>query len=261
MSQSISADRPAGRDSHPLGRKLAVAGLTLAIIGAVFAVVSGLGYRLGLWHFRIGFKILEWAFYGAIAAALISIAALVVSRAKNPAVLTIAVLGLLIGLVTAYIPWSYKKTVASLPYIHDITTDIQHPPELITAAKLRKTDDHPVAYDGPEIGAEQKEAYPDIRPLITKASKDQVFKAADSALKDMRVEIVDANAAEGRLEAVDTTLLFGFKDDMAVRIQEVGENTRVDVRSKSRVGRSDLGKNAKRIRTFMTKLQNALPAG
>jgi uncharacterized protein (DUF1499 family) len=261
MSESIGAGRPAGREPSPLGRKLAVAGLTLAILGAVFAIASGLGYRIGLWHFRIGFKILEWASYGAIAAAVISIAALIVSRAKNPAVLTIAVLGLLIGLVTAYIPWSYKKTVASLPYIHDITTDIQNPPQLIAAAKLRKPDDHPVAYDGAEIGAEQKEAYPDIVPFVTKASKDQVFQAAESALKDMRVEIVDTNAAEGRLEAVDTTLLFGFKDDMVVRIQQAGENTRVDVRSKSRVGRSDLGKNAKRIRTFMTKLQHALPAG
>jgi uncharacterized protein (DUF1499 family) len=76
----------------------------------------------------------------------------------------------------------------------------------------------------------------------------------------MGLEITDANPADGRLEGVDTTLLYGFKDDMVVRIQESPQGTRVDVRSKSRVGRSDLGVNAKRIRTFLTKLRSALPA-
>ena len=73
------------------------------------------------------------------------------------------------------------------------------------------------------------------------------------------MEIIDANPAEGHIEAVDTSLLYGFKDDMVVRIQESGEGTRVDVRSMSRVGRSDLGVNAKRIRTFMARLRASLP--
>jgi hypothetical protein len=59
---------------------------------------------------------------------------------------------------------------------------------------------------------------------------------------------------------VDTSLPYGFKDDMVVRIQENAEGTRVDVHSMSRVGRSDLGVNAKRIRTFMTRLRSNLPA-
>jgi uncharacterized protein (DUF1499 family) len=76
----------------------------------------------------------------------------------------------------------------------------------------------------------------------------------------MGLEIVDANPSEGRIEAVDTSLLYGFKDDVVVRIQDAGDSTRVDVRSMSRVGRSDLGMNAKRIRTFMARLRASLPA-
>jgi uncharacterized protein (DUF1499 family) len=240
--------------------KLATAGFMIAVICAAAAIFSGIGYRLGLWHFRTGFAVLQWVFWGALAAALISVAALVVSRNARPAVLYMGLLGLLIAVVVAYIPWSYKRTVSSVPYIHDITTDVGNPPEFVAARTLRKEGDHPVTYDGPEVAAQQIKAYPDLASLITKAPKEQVFDTAKSTLASMGLEITDANPADGRLEAVDTTLLYGFKDDMVVRIQASQEGTRVDVRSKSRVGRSDLGVNAKRIRSFLTKLRSALPA-
>jgi uncharacterized protein (DUF1499 family) len=241
--------------------KLAAAGLVIALICAAAAIFSGIGYRLGLWHFRIGFAILQWAFWGALGAALISLAGLIVGRGTRPRVLVMGLLGLLIAIVTAYIPWSYKRTVASVPFIHDITTDVSNPPEFVAARTLRKEGDHPVDYDGPEVAAQQKQAYPDLAPLITKAPKEQVFDAALSTLASMGLKITNANPADGRLEAVDTTLLYGFQDDMVVRIQESQQGTRIDVRSKSRVGRSDLGVNAKRIRTFLSKLRSALPAG
>jgi len=241
--------------------KLAAAGLVIALICAAAAIFSGIGYRLGLWHFRTGFAILQWTFWGALGAALISLTGLIVGRGTRPAVLVMGLLGLLIAIVTAYIPWSYKRTVSSVPYIHDITTDVSNPPEFVAARTLRKEGDHPVDYDGPEVGAQQKQAYPDLAPLITKAPKEQVFDAALSTVASMGLKITNANPAEGRLEAVDTTLLYGFQDDMVVRIQESQQGTRIDVRSKSRVGRSDLGVNAKRIRTFLSKLRSALPAG
>jgi uncharacterized protein (DUF1499 family) len=260
MLAQTSDARDVSHAPRGLKVKLAMAGLALALICAAAAIFSGIGYRLGLWHFRTGFAILQWAFWGALAAALVSVAGLIAGRGTRPGVLFMGLLGLLIGIVTAYIPWSYKRTVSSVPYIHDITTDVANPPEFVAARTLRKTGDHPVDYDGPEVGAQQKEAYPDLAPLITKAPKEQVFDAAMATLAGMGLKITDANPADGRLEAVDTTLLYGFKDDMVVRIQESAQGTRVDVRSKSRVGRSDLGVNAKRIRTFLSKLRSALPA-
>jgi len=260
MSQQNSVAPNVVHALSGLGVKLAMAGLVLAVVCAAAAIFSGLGYRLGLWHFRTGFAILQGAFWIALAAALISLAGLILGRNAGPGVLYMGLLGVLIAGVTAYIPWSYKHTVSSVPFIHDITTDVSNPPVFVTAATLRKEGDNPVAYDGPEVGAQQKEAYPDLAPLIVKAPKDQVFDVAKSTLTSMGLEITGASPADGRVEAVATTLLFGFKDDVVVRIEESPQGTRVDVRSKSRLGRSDLGVNANRIRTFLGKLRSALPA-
>jgi uncharacterized protein (DUF1499 family) len=172
--------------------------------------------------------------------------------------LAAALSGIVVGVITVYIPWSYKNTVDSLPYIHDITTDVQNPPAFVAVRTLRKEGDHPVDYDGPEVAAQQQKAYPDLMPLTVPAEKDKVFQAAEAALRAMKLEVVDANAREGRIEASDTSLLFGFKDDMVVRIAAQGAGTKVDVRSKSRVGRSDVGQNAKRIRAFLRELQAKL---
>jgi uncharacterized protein (DUF1499 family) len=149
-------------------------------------------------------------------------------------------------------------TANAVPPIHDITTDIADPPLFVRVAALRKPEDHPVAYDGPSVGEQQRRAYPDLVPLVLKAPHDKVFAAAQGVLASMGLEPVEADAAQGRIEATATSLLFGFKDDVVVRIADDPGGTRVDVRSKSRVGRNDLGVNAKRIRAFRVKLNAAV---
>jgi len=244
-----------------LGAKLVTAGLLLALVCAVLAVLSGLGHRMGLWHFRTGFTILQAAFWGALVAGVVCIAGVLLGRKPRPQIVAMALVGVAIAIVTAYIPWNLKRVAGSVPRIHDITTDFRNPPAFVAAAKLRKPTDNPADYDGVEIGAMQREAYADLQPLLTGAPPDQAFAAAKTALSEMGLEIIDSNQAEGRLEAVDTTLWYGFKDDMVIRILEnAGNGSRIDVRSKSRLGKSDLGVNAKRIRTFFTKLRAALPA-
>src|SRR5690349_12575597 len=157
---------------RPLAHRVALIGLVLAIVCALVAIGSGVGYRLGLWHFRTGFDLLKVAFYAALVAGVVSLAGLVLSAGRRPAVLFMGLVGLAISAVTAYMPWTYYRTVATVPRIHDITTDMSNPPQFIAAAKLRNKDDHPVAYEGGEIGAEQRDAYPDIQPLTTSAPKD-----------------------------------------------------------------------------------------
>jgi uncharacterized protein (DUF1499 family) len=142
-----------------------------------------------------------------------------------------------------------------VPRIHDITTDTENPPEFVAAAKLRKEGDHPVSYDGAEVAVEQKKAYPDLVPLVVKVPKERVFEAAQAAAAASGLTVVDAVPLEGRIEATHTSFWYGFTDDMVVRIMETPEGTRVDVRSKSRVGRSDLGQNAERVRNFLAKLR------
>ncbi len=251
----MNAENGVGVSSRSAGRWLVVIGLVLALASALAMILPGIGYRLDLWHFRTGFTIMRWAFWFGAAGAVLSLLGLIVTGARPPKLLAAALIGIVIGAVTVYIPWSYKKTADSLPYIHDITTDVQNPPAFSVVKTLRKEGEHPVEYDGPEVAAQQQKAYPDLIPLTVTAEKDKVFKAAEAALRSMKLEVVDANAGEGRIEATDTSLLFGFKDDMVVRIVTEGAGTKVDVRSKSRVGRSDVGQNAKRIRDFLQRLK------
>jgi hypothetical protein len=238
-----------------LGNRLVVIGLLVAIASAAAMVFSGIGYRLDLYHFRVGFTILRWAFWFALAGGVLSVAGLIITGGRPRRTLVAAVIGTAVGVVAAYIPWNWKQTADALPYIHDISTDTANPPEFAAAAKLRKPGDHPVTYDGKEVADLQQKAYPDLVSLATRAPAEKVFEAAKAAIASMGMQLVDADLAQGRIEANQTSLLYGFTDDMVVRIATGANGTKVDVRSKSRVGRSDLGQNAKRIRTFLQKLK------
>jgi len=240
-----------------IGRWLAVIGVVVALACVLAAMASGLGYRMGLWHFRTGFMVLRVAFFASLAAGALSLLGLILAKGGRGALVP-GLAGVVLALGFAYVPWQWKQTVDALPYIHDISTDTDNPPQFVAAAQLRKEGDHPVTYDGPEVAAQQKTAYPDLAPLLVNAPREKVFEAAKAAIQAMRLTLTDANPVEGRLEARQTSFWYGFTDDMVVRIIESPDGTRVDVRSKSRVGRSDIGQNAKRIRTFLAGLKAEL---
>ncbi len=144
------------------------------------------------------------------------------------------------------------------PLIHDITTDVDHPPQFVALLAARGDAPNPPEYDGPETAARQQKAYPDLKPLYLNAATTVVFPAARRSAEAMGWQIVAAVEAEGRIEAVATTRLFRFKDDVVVRVRSEGEGSRVDVRSKSRVGKSDLGANAKRILLYLDELRRRI---
>lgn len=141
--------------------------------------------------------------------------------------------------------------------IHDLSTDTRNPPEFIAVAELRGPGDNPPAYAGAETAAIQAETYPDLQTLVLLDPPSFVFQTALEVARDMGWEIVASEASEGRIEATATTPFAGFKDDVVIRVKAVSAETHVDVRSKSRVGRGDMGVNAARIRTFSEKLVTA----
>ena len=141
--------------------------------------------------------------------------------------------------------------------IHDISTDTLDPPEFIAVAELRGPDDNPVEYAGSESAAIQATAYPDIETIVLLNPRSFVFETALKVAQDMGWEIVGSDAAEGRIEATATTPFVGFKDDVVIRVRAKSAETLVDVRSKSRMGRGDMGVNAKRIREFRERLIKA----
>jgi uncharacterized protein (DUF1499 family) len=170
----------------------------------------------------------------------------------------LALLGLAIGVVTVYVPWQWRQTARSVPAIHDITTDLEDPPPFEAILPLRADAANPSEYGGDSIAAQQREGYPELGPLVLEGPPGEVFGLAVNAARDMGWEIVESDRDEGRIEATDTTFWFGFKDDVVVRITERPPgSTRVDVRSVSRVGMSDVGTNAARIREYLERLAAA----
>ncbi len=159
------------------------------------------------------------------------------------------------GLVIAVAAVLLLMLARSVPPINDITTDTENPPEYMAILPLRADAPNSAEYGGAAIAAQQLEAYPDIVPLVVDKPVDEVFDEALAAAQSMGWEIVASVKAEGRIEAIATTSWFRFKDDVVVRLTPLQRGTRVDVRSHSRVGRSDIGTNAHRIREYLSHLR------
>jgi uncharacterized protein (DUF1499 family) len=234
---------------------LVLIGFILAVLSGLAAFLSGFGSRWDWWHFRTGFVILRWAAYGGIAAALVSAAGVMVTRRglMRPGFI-LSVCGLLIGIVVFGIPLSWWQIAKKVPLIHDITTDTENPPGFVSILPLRKEAPNPAEYGGSDIAAQQRRAYPDLAPVIIPLPSKQAFERAYRTARKIGWAIVDQNQAEGRIEATDTTRWFGFKDDIVIRVRPAATGSRVDVRSVSRVGRSDVGTNARRIRKYLKAL-------
>jgi hypothetical protein len=220
-------------------------------------MLAGVGSRFGWWHFRFGFTLLEYGVYGGGGAALLGIwGAILAGRARRMAGILMAVLALAGGLVVAALPVSWRLSARRLPAIHDITTDTVHPPQFVAILPLRRDAPNPTVYGGPEVAEQQKRAYSDLRTEVLELPADRAFDRALASARAAGWRIVAAEPAEGRIEASDTTLWFGFTDDIVIRIAAAGERTLLDIRSVSRVGKSDVGTNAKRIRSYLKRLRS-----
>jgi len=218
-------------------------------------VLAGFGSRWHWWHFRTGFTMLQWGGYGALLATAVSlIGAILAGTTHLRRGLVASLAGLLIALIVASVLWSWKQTALRVPPIHDITTDTDNPPAFAAILPLRADAANPAEYGGPEIAAQQKKGYPNLAPLTLPLPPAQAYEIARSAADKMCWKIVASNPAEGRIEATDTTFWFGFKDDIIIRITPTSDGSRIDVRSVSRVGRSDVGTNAKRIEKYLRKV-------
>lgn len=241
------------RRMHPL----ALAGLALGLIALLMLFLTGPGSRFGWWHFRTSFTLMQYAAYVGAAAALVSLAGLVLSGGRWKVV---AVAGLVMGALAFLLPWSWRRDARQYPGIHDITTDVQNPPAFVAIAPLRADASNPVAYPGDSVARVQREAYPDLQPLMMAMPVDSAFSLAARTARQMGWEMVDQDRREGRIEATATTPWMGFKDDVVIRVSSASGIARVDVRSKSRVGRGDVGANAKRIRQYLERLRAADPS-
>ena len=241
--------------NRPIIPSLGAAVLGLAVLLGLLAVLAGFGSRWGIWHFRTGFTLLEWAARGALGGALLSLPVLWFTRpgsGRKGFVLTLV--GLALALTIFAVPWQWRRTAATVPPIHDITTDTDNPPAFVDVVPLRVDAPNPVEYAGSEVADQQRAAYPELRPVILDTPLEASFERAMEAVSRMGWEVVGTDPAAGRIEATDRTFWFGFRDDVVIRLTPSNGRTIVDVRSKSRVGRGDVGTNARRIRAYLEAL-------
>ena len=229
--------------------------LITAAVALAMVVFAGPGTRMGLWSWQLGFDIVKWAFYVGVAASISAVALVIMLiDPRQRTRIWMPVTASLLAIAAIAPPLMMLSTAKSLPLIHDVSTDLAEPPPFVSLMEVRKQAPNGFAHGGAAIAAEQQKGYPDLKSLVVKQPPGEAVQRAIDAARSMGWEIVASDAAAGRIEATDTTAWFGFKDDIVVRIRPEGEGSRIDVRSVSRVGLSDLGANAKRIRAFLARL-------
>lgn len=278
--------------------KFAGEALIASLIAVAWFALAALGTRFGFWdwhtgaHFLIGTPGQGLGRFVAGAAVLVSIAAIIVSLSKAPRkrAFMLAFAALLVSTSLAGRFVGATLNAEAKPPLHDIQTDWSDPispsdalftereatgatnpieddpliPEAATArwpglAGQRVADVQEAAEYIPGVHKSPKQTpYPLIAPLVMDASPEAAFAAALAAIDRRGWRLTLAEPAEGRIDASEENFWFGTRDDILIRIRAVDEGVRIDVRSVSRTGLSDLGANAKRVRNLLDELETRL---
>ncbi|MCC5887912.1 MAG: DUF1499 domain-containing protein [Gammaproteobacteria bacterium] len=223
------------------------------VLAALLLVLAPLGYRAGVLEVPAAVLMLPGmaAVLAVTTLVFTSVGAfLMLKRGLRAERLPLAIGGGLALLVLLnMVVWFMRAN--EVPPIHDISTDSADPPEFVAVVELRGPNANPLDYDAEALAAVTREAYPFVQPIHSRLPPAAAFARAQQIVDDFGWEVVAADAAAGHLEATATTRLYGFKDDFVVRVRPDGSGSRIDLRSVSRVGQSDLGANAGRIGAFI----------
>lgn len=259
--------------------KLPKYALWLALAVLVWFAIAVFGPKFGLvpWQFALGTMLRTVGPVLCLGTIFLGSLALVLALWKGPrgewwkAALAIAIpASLMAGLL------SIAATAASVPAIHDVATDTADPPQF-SAATLQMREElgaNPIndysvplgeleAWKGLPAEAPIKsqshaqiiaDSFPDLQPIPYSASRAEAMAAVSAAMSDIGLSDITSDVQAGTVEGVAETFAFGFKDDVVAR---VGDGV-IDMRSVSRVGLSDLGYNAARLRELSAAIQSRL---
>jgi len=230
--------------------------LLMSLAAFLLVTLPGPLYRSGLVELEAAFAGFKYAVITGVAALILLIVQMLFKR--QTVTFTSAAVAIVFSLIAILIPLRMMITANSVPAIHDISTDIMTPPEFVAIAPLRADAPNPTTYVGLETAEKQREAYPELQTLQYSQPKSELVAAVEQAANNLGWQLVNTNASAGVIEATDSTMWFGFKDDIVVRVLDQGGERLVDIRSKSRMGKSDLGKNAERISGFIEELDQVL---
>jgi hypothetical protein len=239
------------------------------LVAAAIGLAASLGTRWSYWDYRTGLlAIFPVCLYFAAAAFIAGAGWLVTALVQNRATgLRYGLTGFAGATVLLLIPLSAYVQSYGRPPIHDISTDIEHPPEFEALLDQRDGATNPPEYDGADrvtfqgrvyaTSQLQKKYYPEIHTIGQLMPPERLFLRALAAARAMGWTIIAVVPDEGRIEATDTTLFFGLVSDIAIRVKPSGMGARLDIRAKSRVGQADGGRNAGLIRAYVRQLASS----
>jgi uncharacterized protein (DUF1499 family) len=221
---------------------LGALGIFDILLGPILIHAGAVSPMFGFqWMFGIG--LLE-----AIAGLAVGVVGLRLTRAGSPlAGRGFAWTGIGAGLVAIVLLVVALRPGAGLPTINDITTDPEDPP-------LFSATDRDMSYPAERFAPQQRAAYPDLEQIHVSSTPEKALVLARQTAESLGWEIVSFDSAAGRLEARAVSPIFQFVDDIAVRVRPLEAGAVIDVRSRSRDGRGDLGANARRIRAFASAI-------
>lgn len=230
--------------------------LILSLAAGLTALFGPACAHLGWVAPLTGFKLFAaGTIIGGLSSVIVSLIGIALSRGgRDPQGRTRAMGGLAIGLCLLIVVLGAASLAGDAPPINDITTDLDNPPAFESAQIVTDYVGRDMNYP-PEFVETVRESYPDLKPLRLSSAPEASFEHAIRTAESLGWEIVSRSRSRGVFDAQQVSSIFRFVDDITVRIVADGDGSRVDMRSKSRDGKSDLGANAARIRSFFDALR------
>jgi uncharacterized protein (DUF1499 family) len=266
MSQTKSGSAPERSSRSPadgLAQWALYIALGVAILAFLAMLLPGPLYRLKILTLGGAFHSITYGAYGGMIAAILGVLLVPVvwiTHRSTRRFITVALV-IILGGIAWGVPYMWLKKGESVPPIHDITTDTRNPPQFlpdVIALRAAAHATNSTVYGGAKVAALQKKFYPYIRPLFFSLPPRTVFAAALRTVKAMGWKLDSQHPHMGIIEASSTTFWFGFTDDIVIRIEPRSGGSRLDIRSESRIGISDFGRNAARIVRFRAMLYRQL---
>lgn len=231
-----------------LARPLGFLSILLGVASITLLAVSVWGFRAGGWPWPQAYDLAGWGAWTAGAGVIAALVGLVVWLRRRRGGSGAVLLGLILSLPVAGLGAAFEIAARTTPPINDISTDTEDPPVFWFTVT---PSDYPAQNAGP-----QRAAYPDVRPLDLPVSADDAFATALALVEERGWEALSADPSESQIEAIATSRLFGFEDEVAIRVTETDSGARIDMRSRSRLGQIDRGANARRIEAFLSDLES-----
>lgn len=228
-------------------RNLGWGAIVLGLASLMLVAVSAYGYRQEVWPVLRALDIAALGAWAAGAGGLAGLTGLGVWLRGGQGGGRASAIGLGLSLPVLIAAGFWQYSTLTTPPMNDISTDTADPPVFWFTVT-------PTDYPSGNASL-QHAAYPDVRPLKMPLTFDEAFALALFLVEAKGWTVLSADPAETQIEAIATSALFGFDDEVVIRVSETETGVTIDMRSRSRIGQIDRGANARRIKAFLSDME------